>query len=128
MKNVKILLVEDDPFLVDIYTTKFKKEGWEVKNVTNGEEALDLLKEEKFDLLILDIVLPHKSGWEVLKEIKSNDSFKNLKVVILSNLGQKKEVEKGLKMGAVEYIIKAHHTPGQVLEKIKKVLKEYGKL
>lgn len=121
MKN--ILLVEDDPFLIDIYTTKFKEAGFSVKVASDGEEGLRKLNEEKFDLLVLDIVLPQIDGWEILKKIKSTPELKDLKVIILSNLGQKEEVEKGIKLGAVKYIIKAHYTPSQVIEEIKKVLK-----
>ena len=124
-----ILLVEDDPFLIDIYTTKFKEEGFSVEVANDGEEGLRKLgegegeNEEKFDLLVLDIVLPHVDGWEILKKIKSNEKLKNLKIVILSNLGQKGEVEKGIKLGATKYLIKAHYTPSQVVDEIKEVLK-----
>jgi len=123
----QILLVEDDPFLIDIYTTKFKEEGFSVEVANDGEEGLRKLgNEEKFDLLILDIVLPHVDGWEILKKIKSTPhqyGGGGLKIVILSNLGQKGEVEKGLKLGATKYLIKAHYTPSEVVEEIKEVLK-----
>jgi len=119
-----ILLVEDDPFLIDIYTTKLETSGFEVGVAKNGEEALDKLKEKKPDLVILDIVLPRLDGWEVLARIKENPELKDLKVVALSNLGQKEEVEKGVKMGATKYLIKAHHTPAEVVEEIKKCLAE----
>jgi len=121
MKN--ILLIEDDPFLVDIYTTKLKELGFFADVAGDGEEGLRKLKEKDFDLLILDIVLPHVDGWQVLKEISENEKLKNLKVIVLSNLGQKEEVEKGLKLGAVKYLVKAHYTPLEVIEEINKVLK-----
>jgi DNA-binding response OmpR family regulator len=123
-----ILLVEDDPFLIDIYTTKFKKAGFGVEVASNGEEGLRKLSEGKFDLLVLDIVLPQVDGWEVLRKIKnqksSSKNLKDLKVVVLSNLGQKGEVEKGLKLGATKYLIKAHYTPTEVVEEIKEVFKK----
>jgi len=119
--------VEDDPFLIDIYATKFKEEGFSVKVANDGEEGLRKLREgeneEKFDLLVLDIVLPHVDGWEILKEIKASEKLKNLKIVILSNLGQKGEVEKGVKLGATKYLIKAHYTPSEVVAEIKQLLK-----
>jgi len=121
-----ILLVEDDPFLIDIYVTKFKEEGFSVEVANDGEEGLRKLgegNEEKFDLLVLDIVLPHVDGWEILKEIKASEKLKNLKIVILSNLGQKGEVEKGIKLGAIKYLIKAHYTPSEVVAEIKQLLK-----
>lgn len=120
MKN--ILLVEDDPFLIDIYTTKLKGAGFSVKVADNGESAVQKIKEKKPDLVLLDIVLPQLDGWEILHQIKSEKKFQDLKIIILSNLGQKEEVEKGLKLGAVKYLIKAHYTPSEVVEEIKKVL------
>jgi len=118
----KILLVEDDPFIMDIYRTKFEKEGMEIDIVKDGEEALKKIKEEPFDLLLLDIVLPKVSGWEVLEKIRENPPKKALKIVVLSNLGQKREVEKALNLGAVKYLIKAHYTPLEVVEEVKKLL------
>lgn len=121
MKN--ILLIEDDPFLIDIYTTKLKENGFSVEVAINGEEGLRKLTEKKIDLLILDIVLPQIDGWEILKRVKSDARSKSLPIVVLSNLGQKSEVEKGLKTGATKYLIKAHYTPSEVVEEIKDVLK-----
>ena len=122
----KILLVEDDPFLIDIYTRKLKKAGFGIVVAENGEEALKLLQQKVFDLVVLDIVLPQVDGWTILREIKElkqkNKSLENLKIIILSNLSQKEEVEKGLKLGASKYLIKAHYTPSQVVEEIKKIL------
>lgn len=124
MRRLKtVLLVEDDPFLVDIYTTKLKENGFLVEAAKDGEEALSKIKEKKPLLVILDIVLPHLDGWEILKKIKEDSKFKNLKVIVLSNLGQKSEVEKGLSLGATKYLIKAHYTPSQVVEEIKQILK-----
>jgi len=135
MKN--ILLVEDDPFLIDIYTTKLKEEGFSVEVATGGEEGLKKIREKKFSLLVLDIVLPKIDGWEILEKLKTelpkeakvkmrtkfSSPIKNLKIIILSNLGQKEEVEKGLRLGADKYLIKAHYTPSEIVEEIKKVLK-----
>ena len=118
-----ILLVEDDPFLVEIYTTKLKEAGFSVKAVTDGNEGFKEMKEKAPDLLLLDIVLPSFNGWEILREIKRDNKLNNLKVIILSNLGEKEEIEKGLKLGAVKYLVKAHYTPSEVVEEIKKILK-----
>jgi len=132
-----ILLVEDDPFLIDIYTTKLKESGFSADVATSGDEGLKKLREKKFDLLVLDIVLPKIDGWEILEKLKTelpkeakvkmrtkfSSPIKNLKIIILSNLGQKEEVEKGLRLGAEKYLIKAHYTPTEVVEEIKQVLK-----
>ena len=116
-----ILLVEDDPFLIDIYSTKLKESGFSVEVASDGESALHKVKEKEPDLVILDIVLPQLDGWEILRQIKSDPKLKNIKIIILSNLGQKEEVERGVELGAVKYLIKAHYTPSQVVEEIKEI-------
>jgi len=122
MKN--ILLVEDDPFLVDIYSTKLKEVGFSVQVVIDGKGVLKKIKEKGNmpDLVLLDIVLPNFNGWEILRKIRRDDELKTLKVVILSNLGEKQEIEKGLKLGATRYLVKAHYTPSEVVEEVKKIL------
>ncbi len=117
-----ILLVEDDPFLIEIYTTKFKKAGFLVEVVTSGDVVLAKLKEKKPELMLLDIVLPNVDGWEVLRAMRNDNKLKNTKVVILSNLGEKEDVDKGLKFGAAKYLIKSHYTPSEVVEEIEKIL------
>lgn len=119
----KILLVEDDPFLVDIYKKKLGESGFDIEVAEDGEQALKKAQEQKPDIMLLDIILPNTDGWAILRKIKENPQFKELKVIILSNLGQKDEVEKGIAMGATQYLIKAHFTPGEVAEEIKKILK-----
>jgi len=118
-----ILLIEDDPFLVEIYTTQLKAAGYKVNVANNVEEALRKTREAKPDLVILDIVLPKVDGWEFLKAIRQDSQLKDLKVVILSNLGQKEEIDKGVGFGAIKYFIKAEHTPREVVEEIKEILK-----
>ena len=94
-----ILLVEDDPFLVDIYSTKLKEAGFSVEVTQDGEEALRKIKETGFDLVLLDIVLPTVNGWEILRNIKRDPSLKELKVVVLSNLGEKKRLKRVWRRG-----------------------------
>lgn len=122
-KTKNILLIEDDPFLIDIYTTKLKqvKFNFNVDVAEDGAKALKKIKEKMPDLIILDIVLPHMDGWDLLKNIKKDKSFEETKVIILSNLGQKEEVEKGIKLGAKKYFVKAHYTPSQIVEEINKL-------
>jgi DNA-binding response OmpR family regulator len=122
MKN--ILLVEDDSFLIDIYTTKMKESGFSVEVASEGEEAVRKAKEQQFDLVLLDIVLPKVDGWDILRQIKAESKLKDLKVIIISNLSQKEEVEKGMNLGADKYLIKAHYTPSEVVKEIKEVLGE----
>ncbi len=120
----KILLVEDDPFLIDIYTAKLKEAGFNVEVVNNGQQCLKIIQERIPDLLLLDIVLPYIDGWEILRRIKSMKNLKNLKIIILSNLCQKREVEKGIELGATKYLIKAHYTPSEVVAEIKQLLRK----
>ncbi len=118
----KILLVEDDPFLIEIYTAKLENAGFSVDVASDGDMVMNKMKEVKPDLVVLDIVLPNIDGWEILREIKRNEEFKNVKVVILSNLSEKEDVEKGIEEGADKYLIKSHYEPSQVVEEIEEVL------
>ena len=118
-----ILLVEDDPFLIDIYTTKLKESGFSVGIAEDGDDCLRKVKESPPDILLLDIVLPRVNGWEILRKIKQDEKLKQIEVIILSNLGEKDEVEKGMKMGAARYLVKAHYTPTEVIKEIKKIIK-----
>jgi len=119
----RVLLAEDDPFLIDVYTTKLKEVGFKVDVAKDGQIALDFLQKNKPDILLLDIILPRIDGWEILKKIKQEHKFKDLPIIILSNLGQKQEVEKSLALGATKYLIKAHYTPAEIVKEIRKLLK-----
>jgi len=119
----KILIMEDDKFLSEMYSTKLKEAGFEIIAADDGEEGLRLIKEKMPDLVLLDIVLPRMDGFEVLQNLKKDKSLKDILVVALTNLGQKEEVEKGISLGADDYIIKAHFTPTEVVAKVKKMLK-----
>jgi DNA-binding response OmpR family regulator len=117
----KILLIEDDPFLIDIYRTKFQEEGFSVSIVKDGKDVLNKIKEDIPDVIILDIVLPGSDGFDILRDLKSEENLKKIKVVILSNLGRKSEIERGLSLGADKYLIKAHYTPGDVVKEVKQL-------
>lgn len=118
-----ILLVEDDRYLADIYVTKLEKEGFKVDLAKDGLEALDFLQKNKPDLLILDIVIPCIDGWEILRRVRKKKEFKKLPIIIFSNLDQKREVMKGVDLGATKYMIKANFTPKEILAEVKKMLK-----
>ncbi len=119
----KILIIEDDRFLRELISRKLSDDGFKTVEAVDGEEGIKKVKEEKPDLILLDLILPSIDGFEVLSRIKKDESVKSIPVIILSNLGQKEEVEKGLKMGALDYLIKAHFTPGEIISKIKNNLK-----
>jgi len=118
-----ILIIEDDKFLRELIAQKLIKEGYDTSEAVDGEEGIKKIKEEKPDLVLLDLILPGIDGFEVLARMREESTLSSIPVIILSNLGQKEDVEKGLKMGAVDYLIKAHFTPGEIIEKIKNVLK-----
>lgn len=121
---IKVLIVEDDKFLRELITQKVGAEGYEVVGAQDGEEGLRMAREEKPSLVLLDLILPTMDGFEVLRQLKAGDDTKNIPVIILSNLGQKEDVDKGIKLGAEDYMIKAHFTPGEITEKIKSIVKE----
>jgi DNA-binding response OmpR family regulator len=118
----KILLIEDDPFLSEIYMTKFEEAGFEISAAQDGMLGLAKIKEYMPDLLLLDIVMPNMDGFELLRAIKQDAELKHIPVVILSNLGEQENVEKGFEFGAEAYIIKAHYTPTEVVAKVKEIL------
>ncbi len=118
-----ILIVEDDFYLVRAYSLKFEKEGVNVVSVGDGEAAIEFLKKNKKpDMIILDLMLPKKNGFEVLQEIKLNSEWKNIPLIILSNLGQEEDIKKGKEMGALDYIIKADTSIEEAIGRIKKHL------
>jgi DNA-binding response OmpR family regulator len=120
----KILIVEDDPFLSEMYSTKLTQEKFEVELAIDGKEAVKKAMELKPDLILLDIVLPKMDGFEVITELKKDPQLRNIQIIALTNLGQKEEVEKGLKLGADDYIVKAHFTPTEVINKVKQIIKK----
>ncbi|HUV81390.1 MAG TPA: response regulator [Patescibacteria group bacterium] len=114
----KILIIEDDKFLRELISKKLLKEGHTVNEAIDGEDGIKKTREDKPDLILLDLILPGIDGFEVLSQIKTDPSLATIPVIILSNLGQREDVEKGLKLGAVDYLIKAHFTPGEIIEKV----------
>lgn len=117
-----ILVVEDDKFLRELMSQKLTKEGFHIIQAVDGEEGLKKIKEEKPALVLLDLILPGIDGFEVLTRVKEDPEISKTPIIILSNLGQREDVEKGVKLGATDYLIKAHFTPGEIIEKIKNVI------
>ncbi|MDP2910267.1 MAG: response regulator [bacterium] len=119
----KILVVEDDKFLRELISQKLLKEGYDIVEAVDGEKGIENARKERPDLVLLDLILPGIDGFEVLAKLKADPKLSNIPVIILSNLGQKTDIEKGIEMGAVDYLIKAHFTPGEIIEKIKAIIK-----
>ncbi|MFA5069871.1 MAG: response regulator [Patescibacteria group bacterium] len=123
----KVLLVEDDTFLSGMYVTKLGLENFAVSLASDGKQGLKMIKDELPDLILLDLVLPKISGFDILKEIKKDKKTKDIPVILLTNLGQKKDVEKGFALGANDYLIKAHFMPSEVVDKVKNMMnKKYA--
>ena len=115
--------MEDDKFLRDLITQKLKREGFTVFEAITGSEAVRVAEENQPKIVLLDLILPGLDGFEVLKRLKEKQLTAPIPVIILSNLGQREDVERGLRLGAVDFMIKAHFTPGEIVEKIKETLR-----
>ncbi len=120
----KILIIEDDRFLRQLIARKIGQQGYEVIEAVDGEEGIKKIKQEKPILILLDLILPGVDGFEVLSRIKKDSDTKHIPVIILSNLGQREDVDRGLNLGAEDFLIKAHFTPTEIIDKIASVLAE----
>ena len=125
----KIALIEDDALLVQMYTQKFKKDGFEVVTANDGKQGLALVKKEMPSIILLDIMMPEMNGLEVLKAIKSDpdQKIKSIPVILLTNLARGAEdINRGLELGAVTYLVKSKVKPAGVVTKVKEVLEASG--
>jgi DNA-binding response OmpR family regulator len=122
MANPKILFVDDDNFLRKVYEAELKEKNFDVILAQDGEEGLEKAQLEDPDLIILDMIMPKKSGFEVLTELQRNPKTRNIPVIILSNLGQEDDKKKGVDLGAVDYLIKDNITLSILVDKINQYL------
>ncbi|OHA10430.1 MAG: hypothetical protein A3H71_02515 [Candidatus Sungbacteria bacterium RIFCSPLOWO2_02_FULL_48_13b] len=120
--KTKVLIIDDDPYISEMYLLKFRESGFDVAVGADGKEALDKPLQWQPDILLLDVVMPVYDGFEVLRRLKEEGALVKTKVVLLTNLGQREDIDRGMKLGAVEYVIKAHFTPSEVVEKVKQLL------
>ncbi len=122
-----ILLVEDDKFLRELLSKRLRDEKFIVFDVIDGEEAFKVLDKEKIDLVLLDIILPGVNGFEILKRLKEDPTIAQIPVMMLTNLGQKSDMERGQELGAEDYMVKAQYTPREIVERIKKLFAFSGR-
>ena len=122
MARAKILLIDSDPFLTQIYQKQFEKEQWVTLRSLTGEEGIELARKELPDAIVLDMVLPKKTGFEVLEALRSDEATKKIPVIVLTQLSTKEDIDRCLNMGAREYLIKPHHSPEDVYQHLKKFL------
>lgn len=118
-----ILVAEDDRFLLKVYVAKLKEAGYTVVPCNDGAEALDKAEDAHPDLIMLDMIMPKKNGFDVLLELKANPQLKDVPVIILSSLGQESDVERGLQIGAADYLIKSNASFKDIKEKIKQYVR-----
>lgn len=122
----RILLVEDDPFIAEIYLKKLEASGFETVNATSGKAVLKEVKEQSFDLILLDLVIPEMSGTDVLKELRHNKEYDpNLKIVIFSNLSSSEDREEVLRLGANGFISKTEFSPSEVVGEVERFLRQF---
>lgn len=118
-KRYKLILVEDDKFLLDMYTTKFSEGNFDIKAFPSAAEALAAIGEGFLpDIILTDVVMPTMDGFEFLAELKNKNLAPNAVKIVLSNLGQKEDIQKGTSLGASGYIIKAISTPSETMKKV----------
>lgn len=116
----KILIVEDEEVLLNVLKDRFEAEGWGVAVATNGDEAMQALEKNSFNLVLLDLLMPKKDGFEVLKEVRDNPELNNLPIIVLSNLGGDEDIKRALELGANDYFVKTQHPMSEIVEKVKK--------
>jgi CheY-like chemotaxis protein len=120
----KILLIEDEEIIIDLLQRKLKDEGYEVSVTRDGQEGLETMRQEKPDLILLDIVMPKKGGFEVMEEMGRDSELRKIPVIIISNSGQPVELDRAKALGARDWLIKTEFDPQEVLDK---VIKQIGK-
>jgi DNA-binding response OmpR family regulator len=121
-KPIHILVVEDETFLVKIYTVKLKREGFDVSIATDGEQAVKMATELKPDIILLDLILPKMNGFEALEKMRLNPDLKKTPVIVLSNLGQDEDIKRAESLGATDYLVKANFSIQEVIAKVRATL------
>ena len=120
----KILFVEDEAALQKTFGEVLSQEGYKMISAMNGEEGLALIKSEKPDLILLDLIIPKLNGFEVLKSLKGDKATEGIPVIVLTNLEGTGDVERALELGATTYLVKANYTLQEVIQKIKQAIEE----
>ncbi|NVN97392.1 response regulator [Candidatus Nomurabacteria bacterium] len=124
-----LFLAEDDPLMSRMYERAFTKEGFTLKMAFDGEEAINVLKamDPKPTVALLDVMMPKKSGFDVLREMKADPVLKSIPVILLTNLAGDKDADKGLELGAVLYLVKSQYSPRETVVKIKEIVAGYNR-
>ena len=118
---MNILIAEDDKFIASAYRVKLSSQGWNIVIANNGQEVLDQLKTIHPDLILLDLIMPIMDGFEVLEHLNKSGT-NHIPIIVASNLGQKEDKDRALKLGAIDYFVKSEMTLETLIEKIKQHL------
>jgi len=120
----KVLIIEDDQSLYNVYSAELKLRGYDVSHCSDGMKAMPMIKEIKPDLILLDIILPGRNGLEILEEIMSNEEYMNINVIMVTNYGNDENVKKALELGASDYVLKYNIVPSELSKKVAQFLGE----
>jgi len=118
----KILIIEDDNFLRILLSKKLRSEVYSILSAAESVEAFNLLKSNKPDLILLDLLLPGVDGFEILKKIRQTEETKNIPVIVFSNLSEEKDIKKVQDLGITDFMVKSNFTLDELLDKVKKIL------
>ncbi len=118
----KIIIVEDDAFLQSLEVSKLMKSSHEILTASNGKEALKKIKEPKIDIILLDLILPDVDGFDILKEIRANESTKTTPVIVFSNLSEYEDIQKAKELGATDFMVKSNFTLDELVDRVNKFL------
>ena len=116
----KILIIEDEKLISELLERKLNQQGYEAKGALDGVEGLAMMRETKPDLVLLDVIMPKKGGFEVMEEMQKDEELKGIPIIIISNSGQPVELDRAKELGARDWLIKTEFDPQEVLEKVKK--------
>lgn len=121
-KGTKVLVIEDDKFLRELFVRKLTTEGFNVRNAIEAKQAFEMLEEDKPEVILLDLILPGMDGFQILEKIKANEEYKDTPVLILSNLGQQEDIDRAMSLGATDFLVKANFTLDEIILRVKQVL------
>ena len=122
----KVVIVEDDPMISEIYQKKFTDAGFDVSAVTSGEQVLALAKQEKVDVILLDLIMPKMDGFEVIKRIREGAFDPDIKIIVTSNLSSHEDQDKALKLGANGFVAKSEYSPSEMVNQVKRLINQYS--
>ncbi|MBU1118399.1 response regulator [Patescibacteria group bacterium] len=121
---MKVLIIDDDTFVRTVYNSLLTEEGYEVLQAADGEEGFKELRKSKPDIVLLDMILPKMTGFDVLEKKRKNASIKSIPVIVISDLGQKNDIDRAKKLGARMYLPKGEYSPNEIVTEINKLTKK----